>query len=188
MLKHDKYSLHLPQAFVQPRRMANLCRGRWFSGQLAQSGFVRRRPANPQVMIMVDPKAPVIPGTGGLRKLRFGRRNRLVGREEDESPIRLLRRSRDRLLVAASDKREKDNFPPKYRKAYREMIDRQRQVFTTRTEKDDHETLSGGSGSANSRVIHGGSGKGEKIPNGSPVGAWSLISRPRSTARKRSKR
>jgi hypothetical protein len=137
VLKRDKYTLTYPKHWFNPEEWLTFVEGDGFLESWHNLSLSDDDLQTLQVTIMVNPKAPVIPGTGGLRKLRFGQSKRSRGKRGGARVLYVyFEEVGIVLLVAAYDKREKDNFPPKYRKAYREMIERQRQIFATRTEKD----------------------------------------------------
>ncbi len=86
-----------------------------------------------QIAIMIGPKkAPVIPGTGGLRKLRFAPTRWKRGKRGTARVLYVLFPEFGIvLLVAAYDKSERDDMPLAYRRAYRKYIEQQRKVFSS---------------------------------------------------------
>ncbi len=90
-----------------------------------------------QVLIMMQPsKPPVIPGTGGLRKIRFAPARWKTGKS---GAIRVcyvfLAEHGIVLLVVPYSKKERDDLPPAHKKAYRELIRAIRQEYSTRPVK-----------------------------------------------------
>jgi hypothetical protein len=88
-----------------------------------------------EIRIMNRPTdAPVIRGTGGLRKLRYAPKRWSIGKRgairvcyvflEDYGVV---------LLITAYAKTEKGDIPPAHRKAYRQLIDRIKKQFATKT-------------------------------------------------------
>jgi hypothetical protein len=78
-----------------------------------------------QLMIMVNPKgAPVVGGTGGLRKIRFAPARWKTGKR---GAIRVgyayLEEYGAVLLILAYAKNEKDNFTPTEKKVFKGLID-----------------------------------------------------------------
>jgi hypothetical protein len=88
-----------------------------------------------QIMIMAGPKAsPVIPGTGGLRKMRFAP---AAWRKGKRGAMRVcyvyLEEWAAVLLVVAYSKKEKSTLSQADRKAYRQLIQRIEKEFASRT-------------------------------------------------------
>jgi hypothetical protein len=83
---------------------------------------------------MASPKGnPVVPGTGGLRKMRFAPESWMKGKRGAGRVLYVhFEEFGIVLLVAAYDKSEKASFPPAYRKAYRQLIQRQRAIFAAK--------------------------------------------------------
>ena len=84
-----------------------------------------------QQAILRDPtKAPVIPGTGGLRKLRFVPRRWSKGKR---GALRVcfvyFQEDGVVLLALCYSKTEKDDLSPDDKKAIRQLIQRQEQAF-----------------------------------------------------------
>jgi len=84
-----------------------------------------------QVLIMLRPKGhPVVPGTGGLRKLRFAPATWRTGKR---GAVRVgyvyLEARRVVLLVIAYSKDEKDDLAPAERKAIKALIARVEKEF-----------------------------------------------------------
>src|SRR4051812_37977074 len=82
-----------------------------------------------QLLVMLDPqKAPVISGTGGLRKLRFAPRAWAVGKR---GALRVCYAAFPDyhvvLLVLVYAKNEKDTLTPSEKKTIREFLERVRQ-------------------------------------------------------------
>lgn len=87
-----------------------------------------------QVSIMVNPRAaPVIEGTGGLRKLRF---RPLKSAKGKSGAIRVCYAYFEEyaivLLVVAYSKNDVATISPKHKKMYRQLIERQRAEFSKR--------------------------------------------------------
>jgi len=79
-----------------------------------------------QNVIMLNPEAgKVIAGTGGLRKLRFGRASDRIGKRGGARVCYVhFKEHAIVLLVAAYDKNEKDELTSNEKKYIREYIDR----------------------------------------------------------------
>jgi hypothetical protein len=88
-----------------------------------------------QVLIMVDPqRAPVMPGTGGLRKLRFAPAQWRTGKSGAARVCYVyLEEWQTVLLVTVYSKDERDDIPPAHRAAYRELIGRIQKEYAART-------------------------------------------------------
>lgn len=85
-----------------------------------------------QISIMLRPKgAPVIPGTSGLRKVRFAPSGWKTGKS---GAIRVcyvhFQEYGVVLLVVAYSKDEADDIPAAYKKAYRELIQRENKALS----------------------------------------------------------
>jgi hypothetical protein len=90
-----------------------------------------------QVLIMVDPhRAPVIAGTGGLRKLRFAPARWRTGKSGAARVCYVyLEEWKTVLLVTVYSKDEQDDIPAAQRAAYRKLIGRIQTEYATRTIK-----------------------------------------------------
>lgn len=88
-----------------------------------------------QVLIMVGPDgAPVIPGTGGLRKMRFAPERWNTGKSGAARVCYVyLEEWKTVLLVTIYAKDEQDDIPADHRAAYRRAIERVRKQFAERT-------------------------------------------------------
>lgn len=87
-----------------------------------------------QIGIMVDPKsAPVIEGTGGLRKLRFSPRGAHRGKSGSHRVCYVFFEEFGIvLLVTAFDKKQKDNLSAAAKKTIRQLIERQHALLSLR--------------------------------------------------------
>jgi len=88
-----------------------------------------------QFVIMAAPKAaPIVKGTGGLRKLRFAPRKWRKGKS---GAVRVgyvyLQEWGVVLLLAAYAKTEKDDFSPQEQRTIRALIERVKKQFSERT-------------------------------------------------------
>jgi hypothetical protein len=79
-----------------------------------------------QILIMLDPEAgKVVAGTGGLRKLRFGKAGDRIGKRGGVRVCYVhFKHHAVVLLVAAYGKNEKDDLTSREKKYIREYIDR----------------------------------------------------------------
>lgn len=87
-----------------------------------------------QLQIMAAPKTPpVIPGTGGLRKLRFAPANWPTGKSGGVRVCYVyFEEFRVVLLVFAYDHRSKDDLSHAEKATIKKLIDRQRRAFENR--------------------------------------------------------
>ncbi len=79
-----------------------------------------------QIFIMVRPTGqPVIPGTGGLRKMRFSRKSDKRGKSNSFRVLYVYFQSSGLVaLVTAYGKNEKENIDAQDKKLFKEMIKR----------------------------------------------------------------
>lgn len=87
-----------------------------------------------QIGIMVDPKsAPVIEGTGGLRKMRFSPPGTHRGKSGSHRVCYVYFEEYGIvLLVTAYDKKQKDNLSAAAKKTIRQMIEHQHALLALR--------------------------------------------------------
>jgi hypothetical protein len=90
-----------------------------------------------QVMIMTKPDgAPVVPGTGRLRKVRFAPSSWNSGKRGAARVCYVYFQEFGLvLLVIAYSKNEKDDMPAAHKKAYRDLIAREQREFSRRQVK-----------------------------------------------------
>lgn len=89
-----------------------------------------------QLMIMVDPKsAPVIEGTGGLRKLRFSPAGAARGKSGSHRVCYVyFEEFGIVLLVTVYEKKQRDNLSAAAKKTIRQLIERQHAFLSSKRE------------------------------------------------------
>jgi hypothetical protein len=123
--------------WFDPERWLTFIEAKGFSDDWNDLGLEDDELRTLQIGVMLSPKkAPVVQGTGGLRKLRFAP---MRWRRGKRSAARVLYVYYEEfgivLLVAAYGKSERDDMPKAYRKAYRELIEQQRKVLASGAKK-----------------------------------------------------
>ena len=126
-----KHVLRYSQHLLQPEDLLTFIHMDGFSEDWGDLGFEDLDLEALEIMIMAAPSgSPVITGTGGLRKMRFGRAERKQGKRGgarvcyvyfDEFKIVLL--------VMAYGKDEKDDLTPLEKRMTRDFIERERVTF-----------------------------------------------------------
>jgi hypothetical protein len=120
----ETHTLCYPKGLLNPDDLCNFFLMPKFQRQWAEYGLTDIDLIALKVLIMIDPKrAPIMRGTGGLRKIRFvppgwntGKRGALrIGFSYSESESVVL-------LVTAYAKHDKANISPKERREIRVML------------------------------------------------------------------
>ena len=131
--KHERrrFILEYPGHAFQPEDLLRFVHLKWFEKGWEDLGLDDDDLAALQVLIMLDPQgSPMVPGTGGLRKLRFAPARWRVGKR---GAIRVgycyLHEFGTVLLLTAYGKNEKDNITPTERKAIHDLIRRVEKEF-----------------------------------------------------------
>ncbi len=134
-------TVHYPKhAFeIGPGDYCSFVEARGFSDDWIRLGFGDTELDHLQVQLTVSPKgSPVIPGTGGLRKLRWATSVR-KGKRGKQGGTRIcyayFESANVVLLVIAYSKDERDDIPEADKAAIREYLKRQEMVFSKRMVK-----------------------------------------------------
>jgi hypothetical protein len=128
--KRAKITLTYPDHLLDPDHLVTFIEAHGFSDDWKQLGLKDRDLWVAQAMIGANPKgSPVIPGTGGLRKLRFAPESKGGRREWFRVCYAYFQEAGVVLLIVAYAKSELDNIPAGHKKFFREMIARQHAVF-----------------------------------------------------------
>lgn len=127
----SKRVLRYPHHLLQPEDLLTFIHMDGFSEDWRDLGFEDLDLEALEIMIMAAPSgSPVITGTGGLRKMRFGRAERNQGKRGgarvcyvffDEFKIVLL--------VTAYGKDEKDDLSPAEKRIINNLIDREHRAL-----------------------------------------------------------
>ena len=126
-----KHVLPYPQHLLKPEDLMTFIQLAGFDDDWMELGFTDTDLQALEIMIMMAPTgAPVVSGTDGLRKIRFGRADRNKGKRGgaricyvyfDEFKIVLL--------VVAYGKDEKDDLSPAEKQEIRNLIAREHAAF-----------------------------------------------------------
>lgn len=127
-------TLEYPRHAFQPEELLTFIEMRPFTASWRDLGLSDQDLMALQIMIMLRPRGfPVVPGSGGLRKLRFapaawsqGKRGAIRVCYVHFADYGVV------LLVLAYGKSEKDNLSAAEKKAIRQLIQRQEVVFSQR--------------------------------------------------------
>jgi hypothetical protein len=115
-----------PKGLIQPEDWLRFMELSPFTRRRAELGFTDEDIRALQIGIMIKPDgSPVIPGTGGLRKMRFARKSERRGKR-DSYRVLFVHFPKSGLvaLVTAYGKNEKDNIDAHDKKLFKEMIHR----------------------------------------------------------------
>ena len=134
-------TVHYPKhAFgIGPQDYCSFVEAKGFSDDWIRLGFGDTELDDLQVHLTVSPKgSPVIPGTGGLRKLRWTTSAR-KGKRGKQGGTRIcyayFESAKVVLLVIAYSKDERDDIPEADKAAIKEYLKRQESVFSKRMVK-----------------------------------------------------
>jgi len=131
--RKDKHTLVYPQHAFNPEEWIRFIELKPFASAWKDLGLGDEDQMALEVLIMINPKAaPVVEGTGGLRKLRFApSRWRTGKRGAARVGYVYLQEYGVVLLVIAYSKDEKDDLTPNEKKAIRSLIQRIENEFAT---------------------------------------------------------
>jgi len=121
-----------PQHEIRPEDFLHFIQLDEFAGDWKSLGFdIEDDLWALEILLMSDPEqGDVVPGTGGLRKLRFGKGSRGIGKRKG---VRIcyvyFKEHWTVLLVAAYGKDEKDDLTEREKKYIREYIGRAKAWF-----------------------------------------------------------
>ena len=128
--KHAKITLTYPDHLLDPDQLVTFIEMDGFSDDWKQLGLGDKELWVAQAMIGAHPKgSPVIPGTGGLRKLKFAPGSKGGRREWFRICYAYFQDAGAVLLIVAYAKSELDDIPAGYKKHFKELIARQRAIF-----------------------------------------------------------
>jgi hypothetical protein len=138
-VKHGrtKHSLAFPQHAFQPEDLLTFVELHGFADDWRKLGLSDDDLQALQVMIMTKPDgAPVIPGTGRLRKVRFAPSHWNSGKRGAARVCYVYFEEFGLvLLVIAYSKNERDDMPAAHKKAYRDLIAREQRELSRRRVK-----------------------------------------------------
>ncbi|RLS59288.1 MAG: hypothetical protein DWH91_00480 [Planctomycetota bacterium] len=126
--------LRYPQHVLQPEDLLTFILMDGFSDDWDELGLEDMDLQALEIMIMAAPTGPpVVPGTGRLRKIRFARSGRNVGKSGGARVCYVyFEEWKIVLLVVAYGKSEKDDLDPDEKRAIRALIQREEVAFLSR--------------------------------------------------------
>jgi hypothetical protein len=128
--KHAKINLTYPDHLLDPDHLVTFIEAHGFGDDWKQLGLNDKQLWILQAMIGANPKGPkVIPGTDGLRKLRFAPHSKSGRREWFRVCYAYFQEAGVVLLVVAYAKSELDDLPAGHKKSIREMLKKQKAIF-----------------------------------------------------------
>lgn len=131
MTAHAEITLEYPDHLLDPDRWVNFIEMHGFRDDWRQLGLGDDDLWVAQSMIGANPKgSPVIPGTGGLRKLRFAPPKKTGRRKWYRLCYAYFPEAAVVLLVVAYAKNEKDDIPAADKKYLRELLKRENAIFS----------------------------------------------------------
>lgn len=131
--ERKKHLLRYPQHLLNPEDLLTFIQMDGFSDDWEEElGFEDTDLQALEIMIMVAPTGPpIVPGTGGLRKIRFARSERNVGKSGGARVCYVyFEEWKIVLLVVAYGKNEKDDLDPDEKRAIRALIQREEVAFS----------------------------------------------------------
>lgn len=124
--KRTQAVLNYPPHWFSPEELLTFVELRPFSKRWDDLGLTDQDMGCLQTLIMVDPEAaPVISGTGGLRKMRCGRANAAKGKSDGYRVCYVYFKEYGTvLMVLIYPKSEQDDIPEGYKAVIRKTIAR----------------------------------------------------------------